>query len=45
MSTSDLFFLDSNILIYGHQSLSVFHGQARALLDSGLEGEIVATTP
>jgi len=40
MTTSEMALLDSNILVYGHQTLSGFHQQARALLGKGLDGEI-----
>ncbi|HGJ64574.1 TPA: PIN domain-containing protein [bacterium] len=40
MITYDIALLDSNILVYAHQSLSAFHESAKALRDKGLNGEI-----
>ena len=40
MTTSDIALLDSNVLIYAHQSLSEFHRSAKALRDKGMDGEI-----
>lgn len=32
--------LDTNLLVYYHQQLSPFHGQAKAVLETGLRGEM-----
>jgi len=41
MITSDIALIDSNILVYAHQSLSVFNKSAKALRDKGINGEIM----
>jgi predicted nucleic acid-binding protein len=40
MITSDIALLDSNILIYAHQSLSKFHQPSKSLRDRAMAGEI-----
>jgi predicted nucleic acid-binding protein len=40
MRMSELALLDTNILVYSHQSLSKFHAQSRNLVRGGLRGDI-----
>ena len=41
MITSEITLIYSNILIYAHQSLSMFYEPAKALRDKGMDGEIM----
>lgn len=41
MITSDIALIDSNVIIYSHQSLSMFYEPAKALRDKGMYGEIM----
>jgi predicted nucleic acid-binding protein len=40
MITSDTALLDSNVLVYAHQSVSIHHESARILRDKGMKKEI-----
>jgi predicted nucleic acid-binding protein len=40
MKTSNLVLLDTNILVYYHQELSLFHQQAKELMEKGLRGAV-----
>ena len=40
MITSESALLDSNILVYCHQALSIFHNQSRTILEKGMRGEL-----
>lgn len=39
MKTDELILLDTNILVYGHQEESEFHGRSRSILQQGFEGK------
>jgi hypothetical protein len=40
MTTSEVAFLDTNILVYAADTTSAFHNPARRLRDGGVQGEL-----